>query len=276
MRVNDNHSSTVTINTGAPQGCVLSPVLFIIYTNDCVAQDPSCSMVKFADDAALVALLKDSEVGYRQDISTLSDWCRDNFLQINVNKTKEVIVDFRTKKNPLLPVYIDDCVVENVSEYKYLGTVIDNKLNWNSNTEQVYKKCLQRLYFLRKLRSFDVDVKILYLFYTCFVQSVLTFGMQCWYGSLSLQNRNKLFKIIHLSSKIVGTILKPLPEIYETKVLSLAHKIISNPDHILHSEYSLLPSGRRYLVPILKTNRAKKSFLPSSISLLNKDSNHQD
>ncbi|KAI3359450.1 hypothetical protein L3Q82_013758, partial [Scortum barcoo] len=46
-------------------------------------------------------------------------------------------------------------MVEEVEDYKYLGVVIDNRLDWKSNTEAVYKKGMSRLYFLRKLRSFQ-------------------------------------------------------------------------------------------------------------------------
>ena len=270
VRINSHHSSTATISTGAPQGCVLSPLLFIIYTNDCVAKDSCCSLVKFADDAALVALLQGSnEDGYRSEIQNLSHWCQDNYLQINVKKTKEIIIDFRNRESSVKPVYVNDTAVEIVSEYKYLGTIIDDKLNWNINTENVYKKCQQRLHFLRKLRSFGVDVKLLKLFYTSFVQSVWSFGMQCWYNSLSLQNKNKIIKIVNISSKIVGTILDHPDYVNEKKSLSHAQKIICDSTHILCNEYTLLPSGRRYKVPCFKSNRSKKSFIPYTISLLN-------
>ena len=46
--------------------------------------------------------------------------------------------------------------VEVVSTYKYLGVHLDNKLDWSANTDAVYKKGQSRLYFLRRLRSFNV------------------------------------------------------------------------------------------------------------------------
>ncbi|KAI3366017.1 hypothetical protein L3Q82_009845, partial [Scortum barcoo] len=55
-------------------------------------------------------------------------------------------------------------VVEEVEDYKYLGVVIDNRLDWKSNTEAVYKKGMSRLYFLRKLRSFNVGSRMLEIF----------------------------------------------------------------------------------------------------------------
>ena len=43
-------SGTIMTNTGAPQGCVIYPVLFTLYTNDCVSTHESCEIIKYADD----------------------------------------------------------------------------------------------------------------------------------------------------------------------------------------------------------------------------------
>ena len=58
--------------------------------------------------------------------------------------------------------------VEIVSKYKYLGTIFDDKLKWDDNTEEIVKKGQQRLYLLRKLNYFSVDQKILTLFLQIF------------------------------------------------------------------------------------------------------------
>ena len=131
----------------------MSPILFTIYTNDCVSSQPNCSRFKFADDTAIASLLFDSEIQYKEEINDFVTWCRENFLELNVSKTKELIIDFRKNKSVICPVVINGDVVEVVSNYKYLGTVIDNKLNFSDNTDRIYKKCQSRLHFLRKLRS---------------------------------------------------------------------------------------------------------------------------
>ena len=79
------------------------------------------------------------------------------------------IFDFRRSQCPVQPVTIGTDTVEIVNEYKYLGTIIDNQLNWSSNIRQLYSKCQQRLYFLRKLNEFHIDHTIMhnYVVYVC-------------------------------------------------------------------------------------------------------------
>ena len=79
-----------------------------------------------------------------------------------------MIVDFRRQEHRPGKTIIHNNEVEIVSKYKYLGTIFDDTLKWDDNTEEIVKKGQQRLYLLRKLNYFCVDQKILILFYTFF------------------------------------------------------------------------------------------------------------
>ena len=115
---------------------------------------------------------------------------------IDVKKTKELIIDFRKHSDPLNPVTINGETVERVSEYKYLGTIIDDKRNFESNTASINKKCSSRIYLLQKLRNLDVNKSILQLFYRCFIESVCCFSLLSWYGNLDLKQKNVLERVV--------------------------------------------------------------------------------
>ncbi|XP_030620975.1 signal-regulatory protein beta-2-like [Chanos chanos] len=71
VRVGTVTSSSTITNTGSPQGCVLSPFLFIPYTNDCVSPSSITTYFKYSDDTAILALLrpKQSFCHYQDSIS---------------------------------------------------------------------------------------------------------------------------------------------------------------------------------------------------------------
>ena len=61
VRLNGLLSSAIRTNTGGPQGTVLAPFLFALYTADCRSTDEPCPLVEFADDTELVGKISDDE-----------------------------------------------------------------------------------------------------------------------------------------------------------------------------------------------------------------------
>ena len=72
--------------------------------------------------------------------------------------------------------------------HKYLGIIVDNKLNWKENSHSVYKKAQSRLYFLSKLRYFHLCDKMLRLFYSSVVGIVVTYAIVCWNENLAMED----------------------------------------------------------------------------------------
>ncbi len=89
VRMGNNTSSPLILNTGAPQGCVLSPLLYSLYTHDCTATHSSNVIVKFADDTTVIGLITDNdETAYREEVSTLTKWCQENHLSLNIDESR--------------------------------------------------------------------------------------------------------------------------------------------------------------------------------------------
>ncbi|KAK2917255.1 hypothetical protein Q8A73_004001 [Channa argus] len=75
-------------------GCVLSPILYTVFTYDCVASHKDNIILKFADDTAVIGRIAGSdEAAYRREVASLVSWCGDNNLTHNMDKTKEMIVE---------------------------------------------------------------------------------------------------------------------------------------------------------------------------------------
>ena len=120
--------------------------------------------MKYSDDSAVKDLSNLDSV-YFAAVEWFSNWCPYNSLDLNVKKTKEILSDFRKAPTVIPDPFTDGMKVERGIEYKYLGTVLDNKLNFNKNTDFFHKRCQPRIVCLQKLRSLTVSAAVLRTFY---------------------------------------------------------------------------------------------------------------
>ena len=164
-----------TCQTCCPQGCVLSSVLFSLFTNEFMINEEHFRLFKYADDMALVGLLQETgplgEAAYLAHATALQTWCHTSQLEINVAETKELIMCCTKQHLITEPVSLDGQHVETVEHFKYLGTVLDTQVSFSENTEYIFKRCSQRLYLLRKLSGLGVSRQILELVYKTIVES---------------------------------------------------------------------------------------------------------
>lgn len=270
VKIGGSISDRLTTSVGAPQGCVLSPLLFILYTNSCVSSFKNRHIVKYADDTALVSLLNDGEDEHGPVLDFFINWCENSNLFLNILKTKEMVIDFREKQlTEIHPTLINGEQIELVTNYKYLGVMLDSKLKWDAWSDCVSKKLQQRMYFLKKLLIFNVNNRILLMFYEAFIESIVSFCVICWYGNASEAQKRLLGKVVVTASKLLGIKLESIDSIYKGRVLNKAIVIVNDKRHPLSDSFKLLPSGRRYCVPKCSKNRFKFSFIPQAIKFLN-------
>ena len=270
VRVGGLFSGETVLSTGAPQGCVLSPLLFTLFTNDCISDDNTVKVIKFSDDTTVEGLITDgNESIYREQVAKLANWCMDNNLELNVSKTKEVIVDFRTKPTNILPITINGEDVEQVDSFKFLGTTISKDLKWEVHISSALKKARQRMFFLRQLNKFRVGQQILSTFYRSVIESVLTFSITIWYGTATKKDLDQMNKILKTASNIIGTEVPSLFEIYEKRTIRRATNTIQDSSHPANWLLQPLPSMRRLRSIMSKHVRFTNSFYPAAIRIIN-------
>ncbi|KAK3523794.1 hypothetical protein QTP70_010036 [Hemibagrus guttatus] len=247
-----------------PQGCVLSPLLFSLYTNGCTSGHQSVKLLKFADDTTLIGLISDGdESAYRGEIDRLVSWCSRNNLELNSLKTVEMIVDFRKNPAPRPPVILCDSPVSSAESFCFLGTTITKELKWEQNIRSLTKKAQQRMYFLRQLK-FLLPVKMLVNFYTAITESILTSSITVWFAAATARDKAKLQRVIHSAEKVIGCSLSSLQELYVSRSQRRAAKIAADPPHPGNELFRSLPSGKRLRSIRTRTSRHKNSFFPTA------------
>jgi len=96
---------------------VLSPLLYMLYPDDCRSRHDKRFIVKFADDSAIVSLLGAGECDHGPVVEDFVQWCKDAFVQISVLKTKGMLIDFRRNQTDLKRTTIKEQEVDVVESY---------------------------------------------------------------------------------------------------------------------------------------------------------------
>ena len=165
------------------------------------------------------------------------------------------------------PVSIHGNSINQVTSFKYLGVHIDCDFR-HTQVEMVCTRVHQCLHFLRRL--FGGCRNIMAIFYRATIESIIRYGITCWFGNPTVKCRSQINSLVKTASKIMGPPALSSPQdLFEQAAIKQAKNILTDTSHVLSPDYTLLKSGRRYRVPLCKHNRLKYSFIPLSIKLIN-------
>lgn len=194
VHINNCLSSLKSVPAGVPQGSILGPYLFLIFLND-IPKQTRTSIACFADDTASFTSSQDIDliIGRLQlSIELLLSYFLKWKLKINTTKT-EAILFTRHRFLPTRTLHIDGFNIPWSHSVKYLGLVLDKKLNWSENTDKLRikgTKALNSLSLVLNRRS-CLSSKTKLNIYSTLVRPCLTYACPVW-SSTCPTNLNKL------------------------------------------------------------------------------------
>ena len=227
VRFNNTYSDVSTINIGIPQGSILGPLLFLFYINDLPNVSNKLHTILFADDTTFS--FRDSS--YFQLINTCNrelelfkSWTIANRLSLNVEKTFSILITNRINDVNESQLSIGGQHIKRVGFCKFLGIIIDDKLNFKEQIRQVSLKLSKAIGILYKLQHYVPKNTMINLYYT-FVYPYLIYCNTIWYSTYPTH----LKPIITLQKRIIR-IINSVSFFAHTNELFRENKILKTTD----------------------------------------------
>ena len=190
LRLAQGLSGKFSGNTGIKQGDGLSPLLFNIFINDLnYIFDKTCDPVNlsemqisnmlYADDLLIISK---SQAGLQRCVDKLSLYCHKWHLNINMVKTKTMVISSSGKMPKSFTINLNNQPIEQTKTYKYLGLNIHNNGNFKKGTANLKQKALKAWFKCRSiLNSNKINNTELYLqLFDKLVKPILMYGCEVW------------------------------------------------------------------------------------------------
>jgi len=273
-------SKRFEVTSGVPQGSHLGPLLFNLFINDLPSVLQHCSVFMFADDVKICHSYNnpaDQDL-MQLDLDRFSNWCEQNCLMLNISKCK--VMSFSWRREAIAcSYYLNGVHIENVTEMRDLGVIMDPKLKFVVHINAVVCKARSMLAFIKRWSKEFNDPYITKLLYTSLVRPHLEYASPVWNPSYSVhsdsiesvQKQFLLFALralpwdpaMNLPSYESRLKLISLPTLKSRRVCAnicflfkLINGIIDSPSLLGRIEFNVPNRPQRYFEPIrLKTRR---------------------
>ena len=182
VKYNNTPSDMKKITCGVPQGSILGPLLFLLYINDIASVSNILSSILFADDTTLFCSSKNLHeltAIVNNELGNIMQWLNANKLSLNIDKTNFML--FRPKgKNEICPsIHICGANIIEVDSAKFLGIVIDNRLNWVEHVKCISRKIAKGIGIIIKARK-SFESETLLNLYNALIFPYISYGIQVW------------------------------------------------------------------------------------------------
>ena len=181
-----NYNNTISdmkeITCGVPQGSILGPLLFLLYINDIASVSHHLFSVLFADDTTLFyrsKKLHDVSTVVNNELSNMIEWLNANRLSLNIDKTNFMIFRPKGKSERCPSIHINGSNILEVDHAKFLGVIIDNKLNWLEHIKCISRKVAKGTGIIIKARK-SFESETLLNLYNALILPHISYCIHIW------------------------------------------------------------------------------------------------
>lgn len=196
-------------NIGCPQGSVLGPLIYLLYTCSIGNLLSKIPHVLFADDTIVILPLPESRGEAKDKLEHFLKQCYSHFnaikLKLNIQKT-----DIITNTESLnLTVHNNNISTKEKNEtVRYLGVWLNANLNWSTHVDKVQSKMKNGLFALQKLKNNNCESKILLQVYDSLIMSYFNYCSSAWYTTSLAKDKERLFKIQKSAMRMIAGVPK--------------------------------------------------------------------
>lgn len=211
VKFHEEQTTLTPITSGVPQGSVLGPIFYLLYTSD-LPTHPRTKISTFADDTAILASSSDARIAsshLQENVRQVEMWLKK--WRMKANEKKSTHVTFTLKRDTCPPITLNNEMIPQADEAKYLGIHLDRRLTWRKHIEAKKKQLnmkLRSMYWLIGRHS-TLSMKSKLLIYKAILKPIWTYGIQLW-GTASTSNieiiqifQNKALRMIADAPKYV-------------------------------------------------------------------------
>lgn len=182
VQIGNCHSGLYYARAGVPQGSVLGPILYTLFTAD-LPTNNNLSVATFADDTAIIADHECPQTAssiLQSHLNKIQLWLTK--WKIKASKSKSVQITFTLSNKPCPEVTLNNQPLSVTKHVKYLGMFLDSRMTWKKHVTAKRKQMdlqLKKLHWLLGRKS-ELSLTNKLLIYKAVIKPIWTYGIQLW------------------------------------------------------------------------------------------------